>query len=397
MGARRRSGIVGVLLVVACGVAGCGGADDEDTSGAGASTLPVIGAAADLAPCANGRSPALFALDPATGGVQWTHCTDRPVITTALGATDDTAFALEAEATASAARFVAVDAATGKERWGVAVARQQWPAGPMAAQGVVVLVVGTELVGFDARTGNRRWAEPAAGATPIAHTEKLVVVAATTNPTGPNPPSGVVRGVDRTSGRARWSAPLRMEDASGVMVGRSPAAVTADVVVVPRSSELVALDLTNGAVRWTGDALDHPTAAAGVVIGGASDRTVSALDPADGKTLWSTTGRPSYGDLWVLGDGAAYVIDGGIAALDARTGSMRWRRGQTADLGSEPWAAPKGRVIVGWEGVVSSLSAADGSTVWTVHPALVEPGWMTGVVCNDRSVIAAVDHLAPTD
>lgn len=393
--------ICSVLLLTAFVAAACGGSDEGTSDNAAAASRPLvtIGPATEMTPCPGGHSPALFALDPTNGGLQWTHCLEGRVNTTVLGATDDTVYAVATDPSTRTATFVAIDAADGTRRWEVAVARQQWPAGPMAARGVVVLVVGTELVGFDATTGQRRWGVPAADGSPIAHTDALVVVSTTSRSTDPTkPPAGTVRGIDRTNGQERWTVALRVEDNSGVMVGRAAPAVDDGLVMIPRGSELVALDATNGRQRWTGFQLDHPAAADGVVVGGVGSRaTVTAADTTNGKTLWTGTGRPAYGDIWVLGDGAVYVVDRGVVALDARTGATRWRQDSTKDLGAEPWAARPGVVFVGWEGVVSALSATDGTARWTVRPALVRPGWMTGLVLNSRSAVVAVDNFAPTD
>ena len=123
---------------------------------------------------------------------------------------------------------------------------------------------------------------------------------------------------------------------------------------------------------------------------------MTALDARTGAPLWSAPGRPSYGDIWVLGDGAAYVSGerGGVVAYDLRTGAQRWNL--TALLGAEPWASANGVLYAGWERIVTALSTSDGQPRWTLEVKLVERAWMTALTTNGRSAFVSVDDFAPT-
>ncbi|HLP08281.1 MAG TPA: PQQ-binding-like beta-propeller repeat protein, partial [Opitutaceae bacterium] len=114
------------------------------------------------------------------------------------------------------------------------------------------------------------------------------------------------------------------------------------VLVSSRDSKLYSLAVADGAVRWerfhAGSWVESaPLLAEGVLYIGSSDlRTVAALDPQTGVLLWSTDvlgwtwGTPAIaGDTVFAGTAGAtgYPIaqDGGMVALDRRTGAPKWR------------------------------------------------------------------------
>jgi outer membrane protein assembly factor BamB len=71
-------------------------------------------------------------------------------------------------------------------------------------------------------------------------------------------------------------------------------------------------------------------------VGGSDFRRISAIDPATGRTLWATDVRGlTWGSPVVTADTvyagtsaqnpAAIHHEGGITALDRRTGAVKWR------------------------------------------------------------------------
>ena len=353
----------------------------------------------DLGVCAGGYSPALFAVDTTSGSLLWTYCPDVAASYEVLFATDSMVYAKAFSGSPADRRYelVAVEASSGKQRWRQTVADQQWAPGSFTGAGIVVVVAGkiagtaaASIIGVDADTGAERWRVPSNGLAPIAHTDDTVVV-------GPamGAPGGV-GGLDRRTGARRWMNGLRLEDHSGVGVGRAPTAASGNTVVVPAGAEAVALDAAAGNELWRAPQLDHPSSTNDVVVGKARGN-VTALDARTGAQLWSAPGRPSYGDIWVLGDGAAYVSGerGGIVAYDLRTGAQRWNL--PALLGAEPWASANGVLYAGWERIVTALSTSDGQPRWTVEVKLVERAWMTALTTNSRSAFVSVDDFAPTD
>jgi outer membrane protein assembly factor BamB len=123
-----------------------------------------------------------------------------------------------------------------------------------------------------------------------------------------------------------------------------------------------------------------PALADGKLYAAGTDGTVSALDAATGKTLWSKHLGSRHGFIWHHGnnslrwaggpgtDGNLLVVgslEGVVQAFDAATGNERWN----TQLSSEVIAAPiivDGIVVVRTnDGRLYGLDANDGSRKWT--------------------------------
>lgn len=94
------------------------------------------------------------------------------------------------------------------------------------------------------------------------------------------------------------------------------------------SGSLIAIDLNDGAVKWTVDLATSSTPAAGDgMVFVASDTFVVAVNQASGQTLWrATIGSPSSGPLfWNAGWVLTSTTDGDLLALHATDGRVMWR------------------------------------------------------------------------
>lgn len=131
---------------------------------------------------------------------------------------------------------------------------------------------------------------------------------------------------------------------TGGGVVTTPLRVGDKLIVGSRDYQLYAFNLTDGSVAWRYSywfswVESSPVLHAGVVYVGASDYArVTALDGATGRALWST---PVHGMGWgspVVTDDCVYIgtvaqnlpgtviaHEGGIVALDRRTGAVLWR------------------------------------------------------------------------
>jgi polyvinyl alcohol dehydrogenase (cytochrome) len=156
---------------------------------------------------------------------------------------------------------------------------------------------------------------------------------------------------------------------TGGAVTAEPAVVGDTAYIGDGDGVMRALNIANGAVRWTFDAKNNPvhvdkhaasygvfvSSAAVVRVAGLAGRTVFvggggtlyALDAATGKARWATDLDPRHPTsraeiessplVWTSRNGAPVVyiglgtnegsgsVDGGIVALDARTGALRWK------------------------------------------------------------------------
>lgn len=222
-----------------------------------------------------------------------------------------------------------LDAATGEENWG-------WTTTDPAGLWLVdtdgdrpVVASGGALTALDPRTGTPRWtvAVPGLRGATVSGTDRLVAVDG----------DGRMLGISAGSGTVRWDARLAFGDRSAVRVHGAD-----DLVIVAidppladdgtRTSRLVGVDPSSGAVRWV-----H-------LYRSRTDRRALAISPA-GVTLVGTSSP------------------GTVAVLDPATGGITWQR----DLGPDPaHARAVGAHIVAASGrTVSLLTAEEGREIGT--------------------------------
>lgn len=162
----------------------------------------------------------------------------------------------------------------------------------------------------------------------------------------------------------------------------SPAVADGVVYVASGDGGLYALDLLTGAERWRRElgAPSHSTpAVSGVLVYAVTrDGRIQAIDRATGRRAWEVTTGPDAPLVWGHESGDLYtsspVVAGGILvvgagdghvyALDAETGAERWRFRTGGRVRSSP-AVAGGRVFVGsMDGILYALDLPTGRLLW---------------------------------
>ena len=331
----------------------------------------------------------LRALDVRDGSLRWSTPigTDHGVAV----ATSSGAVVVEAgRCNVAAINIVGLDAVAGQRRWqhaGIANGNGNADLG-VGAGVVVVRETPEELVGLDVTTGEVVWTaagppDDPRGAPVVADTSALVLVRN----------AGTLQALDRATGRERWrSAPAAGQEVIGLTADESTAVLTMFVSAGPPvTNEIIAYDLADGTQRWhlRVPASDHVVAArtsdgvtvytVGSVTAGLAPRSPVATedvstvyDTLTGTELWATHNvgeRPHLAP--VVSDGNVYLsTDDALVALDARTGTERWRHPTTspivvADGTGVVLITPTGSANPGDSEV---LGAQDGTVRW--HGAL---------------------------
>jgi outer membrane protein assembly factor BamB len=261
--------------------------------------------------------------------------------------------------------LVAIDAATGAERWrvplGLPLARS-----PSVVGGVAYVTASdwqdgpSMLVAVDAITGAVSWRIDALGAwaSPTAVVDGLVYVS----------DGGGTHAFEATTGARVWSA------AHTDWPFAVPAVAGGTVYVGTGEGTLLALDGATGAERWAFDAgqpVPTPVVGPGLVLavaislddlGGAATSAIVAIDPADGQVRWRTdlpdaTPNPSAavaaGTIYIS---ASTVVEGAyrnvLAAFAADTGFERWRATLEDEADDYPGRSP----VVAGERIYAGLS-----------------------------------------
>lgn len=156
-----------------------------------------------------------------------------------------------------------------------------------------------------------------------------------------------VYAIDLQTGEARWSFP---EKAVGGEAFFAPPAVTANLLVVTDYRDsLFALNPSDGKQLWSfkskssrfiGGAVIEDT----LIYAATVDGTVHALNRATGSEEWSYT---AAGNIWsppLVADGMLYVtsLDRHLYVLDAQTGKLSWK---FPDNGENAGTSPLGAMV----------------------------------------------------
>jgi outer membrane protein assembly factor BamB len=273
---------------------------------------------------------------------------------------------------------------------------------PVVAGGVVYVGSSdSRLRALDGRTGEIHWAADAGAPIDAAPAVAGGVVLAATR-------AGEFLAFDRASGAVRWRVragpelPLAWEGMSGDLYTASPA-VAGDVAVFGGGDGVVyAIDLASGDVRWRfateGRVRSSPAVAEGVVYAGSADGSLYAIALEDGRRLWrfDTEGRgvdsSSYGyDRRTITSspavaGGAVVFgsrDGSLYAVEAASGTLRWR----VLHDDTSWSIASPAIVNGLvldassdAGFFHAVDAATGRVVWRVDTGA--PIWPSPVVAG---------------
>jgi outer membrane protein assembly factor BamB len=169
--------------------------------------------------------------------------------------------------------------------------------------------------------------------------------------------SASASGIDRTSVgslRVAWRFRFHTRPGPSGVLAATPVVAAGVVFVQDMQSNVYAIDLETGALRWK-----HRFAAAnpgpnGVVVAGdrvygATDTSAFALSATTGRRLWRrllVTGRERFVDVAPqVAGGSVYVStiglppdgQGALYALSSATGALRWRRSTI----KSPWRIPR--------------------------------------------------------
>ncbi|MFE9044552.1 PQQ-binding-like beta-propeller repeat protein [Streptomyces sp. NPDC007818] len=353
------------LAVLTAGAAGCR-ADGSDGGGSGGSEPAGGGKPAGGGAGEDGQAP-----EPL-----WTKTTSAQT----YGDNDELVAAADV-VIASGAPLVALDAASGKEQWSLEDGAT--PGAPMLlGRGTLYLASAAydgTVTGYDPASGKQTWrshlGKEYRQPRPIAVDDDQVYVIAEILEADGSSRTNVIAALDSGTGRVAWKEQrdfgteqngihahaegrhlvytdfkrnLTVRDtATGKQVWTHKTAKTnygffavyKDLVIVPQGPKLLAFGLADGSAKWSVEtaesyvAFKEPAVLDDVLYVVDSSRTMRALDPRTGEEIWQSTAladaKLTVPRQYVkLGDVlyAATDLDerGGVIAMDAKTGAVRW-------------------------------------------------------------------------
>ncbi|ELY91802.1 pyrrolo-quinoline quinone [Natrialba taiwanensis DSM 12281] len=174
--------------------------------------------------------------------------------------------------------------------------------------------------------------------------------------------------------------------------GAGSVAVADETVYTPTDDGVVALDVTDGTVRWENTDIDAGTPSVAGESVYLSGNEVVALDRSDGSVRWETEFDPEEEIVWqtVAYGGVYAVADGTLYALEADDGSVRWKKESIT-------AAPFGNEEDEYE-FVTPPAAANGViySVTGAGPIALEPETGTEVWQEGTSIGPHVNTIYAT-
>lgn len=276
-----------------------------------------------------------------------------------------------------------LDAVDGRERWRVSVGSPLTAGVGANASKVAVGTAGGEVVVLDAQTGKALWRARVSSellGPPLVLDDLVVVRTSDTR----------LFALDGTDGKRRW---LYQRAAPALVVRTNVGAVNAGNLIYSGfpGGKLVALNRTNGGVRWEGtvalpkgatevervsDVVGFPWLLDREICAVAYQGRAACFDTNTGAPLWTKDISSGSG---LSGDRRVVVVSearGAVLALERSTGNNLWRQ---AKLGGRTLSAPL---------TIEQLVAV-GDNNGLIHFLRREDGEYAGRVATDGSAIAA--------
>jgi len=287
--------------------------------------------------------------------------------------------------TTGGGEILALDAATGTERWRHDAGDGGLMSSPAVAEGLVVATtIGGRILAVDAASGAEVWRrdEDAAPESMPAVSQGVVYVGTD---------AGTLLAVDLRTGEDVWTF------AADAPVTRSPAIGSGRVFVGSERGRLHAIDVATGRSAWTHDTagglIGTPTIGHGLVyiVNLNEPRSqVIALEVDTGEEAWRFAPDDALGlRPVVLGPDTLYAADrgGSFYALDPLSGASRWSWSQQSEIGAAP-ALVDDRLYVVTRDRAFALDITSRQEAWSVA---LESNAEYGPVVADGVVYAGTD------
>lgn len=319
----------------------------------------------------------------------------------AIGAGDSRKYRITADPVVAAGRVFTLDAqatvmahsTSGAKIW----ARDVTPAsdrdgeasgGGLAVDGNTLYVTSGygELVALDVATGAERWVQKLDAAATGAPTVRGGIVYLTSR-------DSRAWAIDAGNGRIKWQLPGT--PTTSVMVGGTAPAVSDKFAVFPfGSGELVSVFRKGGVRTWASsvsgkrrgrayagitDITGDPVISGDVVYAGSQSGRVVALKLSSGERIW-TAKDGAYSPVWPVGGSIFLVSDEAkLVRLDAATGERIWavqlpyyknekpRRRKEVFANYGPVLAGGRLIVASNDGLIRSFNPVDGSLVSSIE------------------------------
>ena len=190
---------------------------------------------------------------------------------------------------------------------------------------------------------------------------------------GKREPLGALRrGFTPDAAAPQVSLPPPVTDAAWPQAGGDPSHLMGHLAASETMKPAWSADLGEGGGK-RGEILAQPVAANGVVFAMDSNATISAYNLGTGARLWRTETVSEDSDSTNVGGGLCwdggtlFAVNGlgGLLALDAAKGTVKWRKDMDAPARSAPTVAGGRMFLTTIDAKLLALSLDDGHVLWT--------------------------------
>jgi outer membrane protein assembly factor BamB len=138
--------------------------------------------------------------------------------------------------------------------------------------------------------------------------------------------TGVVIGEERRTGDRLWTKEFDPDDWDGSIHGRAVQVLNEVICVLLKSGGVIAVNAATGELLWSDHSFFDSMATSDsdtIVI--ASENSIQRIDPVTRTARWTVEQPDSFRGLTTTDEVVVLGHDDGITALDADTGSGKWR------------------------------------------------------------------------
>jgi outer membrane protein assembly factor BamB len=300
------------------------------------------------------QSNDVYALDAATGTVEWTAYTiggpkGIPRGVSSSPAVDDGVVYVGSDYV----YFYAFDAMTGHQLWNYSIGSGAYKSSPVVCSGIVYIGASSgELFALNAKTGTLNWTYTTGGSVSSPAVVDGVVYVGSGGLTDYN-----VYAFNALTGALKWSYP------TGNFVYGSPAVVDGVVYIGSIDNKVYALDAETGTLKWSyatgAPVYSCPAVVDGVVYIGSTDYKVYALNAETGTVEWIYTTGGRVESSPAVANGVVYVgsDDWSVYGIDATTGAKLWSYSTGSPIRSSPAYANGVVYVTMYDGYVFAINA----------------------------------------
>jgi len=181
----------------------------------------------------------------------------------------------------------------------------------------------------------------------------------------------------------------------GIATGKpNPPLVLGDRVYISHSGTLHCLDTVTGAETWkfkpkAGHVTTAPVAFKNLVMVGADDSEMYALNASDGKPVWDQVCAGVVGgDPIILNDMLVFAAQEMVYGMDPTTGGLKWICSMSAPVSEGPVTDGAMLYFLCQDGSLQSVDATAGRFRWAVR-LRTGPGAFPPIVAGQRIIVAS--------